>query len=171
MDIKQSIEKFNSAIQKNAYSDKLEAMAAFNNVLDKHPKKEWIKDNRGVFYIPIRIVEQTLRSFFGVYQVEMIGQPNILGNSVVCSVHLKVFHPVMQEWLTYAGTGAVPIQLDKGAGAMDIDKMKRDALHKNTPAALSFAVSNAAKKIGKIFGSHLNGIDDIMQFSLISKDE
>jgi len=171
MDIKQSIEKFNSAITKNEYKDKLEAMAAFNNVLDKHPKKEWIKDNRGVFYIPIRVVEQTLRSFFGVYQVEMIGQPQVLANSVVCSVHLKVFHPVMQEWLIYAGTGAVPMQLDKGANVMEIDKLKRDALHKNLPAALSFAVSNASKKIGKIFGSHLNGIDDITQFTLIQEDE
>ena len=33
---------------------------------------------------------------------------------------------------------------------------KKDALHKNLPAAYAFAVKNAAKKIGAIFGADLN---------------
>lgn len=144
----------------------------FNETLNKPPRPEWIKSNRysqNAKYLPIRIVENMLRSIFGIYQVEMIGAPHILGNCVVVSVHLKVLHPVLGEWLTYAGTGAVPIELkatktdkegkvlEEGArNALDFERINLKALHKNVPAALSFAVSNAAKKIGKRFGSDLN---------------
>jgi hypothetical protein len=137
----------------------------FNNYLNKPPKLEWVKVNKhaqNAKYLPIRIVESLLRSFFGVYQVEMNGQPHIIGNSVVVSVQLKVFHPILKEWLTYAGVGAVPIQLEQGANPLEFDKIKAKALHMNIPAAKSFAVSNAAKALGRIFGSDLNN-DEISQ--------
>lgn len=137
----------------------------FNEYLAKAPKKEWVQVNKhaqNAKYLPIRIVENLLRSFFGVYQVEMNGQPHIIGNSVVISVHLKVYHPILKEWLVFAGVGAVPIQLEAGASPLEFDKMKAKALHMNIPAAKSFAVSNAAKSIGRIFGSDLNN-DEISQ--------
>lgn len=141
----------------------------FAKALDKTPHPSWVRVNQysnGAKYIPIRAVEQLLRTYFGAYQTEMIGQPIIIGNSVVVSVHLKVYHPILKEWLTYAGTGAVPIEVAKGASPLDFDQINAKALHKNVPAAKSYAISNAAKSIGKIFGSHLNS-DDPMEVSAI----
>lgn len=135
----------------------------FNELLDHSVPKSWIKSNtasQGAKYLPIRRVEQLLRTYFGVFQVEFAGEPKLIANSVTVCVHLKVYHPVLKEWLSYAGLGSVPVQLDKGAPAADISKIKRMALHKNAPAALSFAVNNAAKKIGRIFGSDINNSDD-----------
>lgn len=143
------------AFDQKSFSD----LKQFNEALNKAPLAQWIKVNKfsdNAKYIPIRVVESVLRSFFGVYQVEMVGQPHIIGNSVVVSVHLKVYHPVLKEWLVYAGVGAVPIELEKGASPLQFDQIKSKALHKNIPAAKSFAVSNAAKSIGKIFGADLN---------------
>jgi len=142
----------------------MKELVQFNQVLDRDPSPNMIKTNQfsnGAKYVPIRAVETMLRTIFGVYQVEMIGQPHIVGNSVVVSVHLKVYHPVLKEWVTYAGTGAVPIQVEQGAHPTDFTKINSKALHKNVPAAKSFAVSNAAKSIGRIFGSHVNSTDDL----------
>src|SRR6056297_2112446 len=131
----------------------------FNKKLDVSPPAKWLENSpagHGVKYIPIRIIETVLRTYFGVYQVEFASPVKLIANSVVAEVHLKVYHPVLKEWLCYAGVGAVPIQLQKGASVMEIDKMNKMAMQKNAPAALSFAVSNAAKKIGKVFGSEIN---------------
>jgi hypothetical protein len=135
-------------------------LLSFNRMLDKDPPKSWVKKNQGVSYMPIRIKEDLLRSIFGVFQTEIVGVPRILGNSIVVDVHLKVYHPLMQEWITYAGTGAVPIQTEKGAGPLEFDKINPMALHKNVPSALSFAISNAANKIGRLFGAGLNSKAD-----------
>lgn len=67
-----------------------------------------------------------------------------------------VFNPLLGQWQKYAGVGAVPIEVAKDAHPTDFTKINSKAMHKNVPAALSFAVNNAAKKIGKLFGSHLN---------------
>ena len=88
--------------------------------------------------------------------MEMVGQPHVIGNSVVVSVHLKVFHPILKEWIVLAGTGAVPIELEKNAKPLEFDKINPKGPHKNIPTAKSFAVSNAAKQLGEIFGSDLN---------------
>ena len=165
-----NLDIINKQIKELGLPDKLKAMQAFNKILDSPPKTAWIRKNNGVEYIPIRTIEDLLKSFFGAYQVEMVGEPKLIVNSIVVNVHLKVYHYLTGEWLVYAGTGAVPIQTQRGAGPNDVDKIIPTALHKNVPAALSFAVSNAAKKIGKVFGSGLNGDDGINQFSLL-KDE
>lgn len=145
----------------------------FKALVNTSPRKSWIKTNKfsqNAKYLPIGIVEELLSGIFPFWQVEHHGEPKILGNSVVMSVHLKVFNPLLGQWQTYAGVGAVPIELeadklDKKTGevikegarnALDFERINSKALHKNVPAALSFAVNNAAKKIGKLFGSHLN---------------
>lgn len=131
----------------------------FRMIVNQPPKAAWIKTNKysqNAKYLPIRVVEQLLNRMFPFYQVEQHGDVKILGNSVVVSVHLKVYNPLLNDWLTYAGIGAVPIEVEKGSSPIDFDKINAKAMHKNVPAAMSFAVSNAAKKIGRLFGSHLN---------------
>lgn len=137
------------------YSD----LSTFKSLINTDPRKEWIKQNpysQNAKYLPIRIVEELLSKVFPFWQVEQNGEAKILGNSVVISVTLKVYHPILDQWLSYAGIGAVPIEVKKGAHPTDFTQINPKAMHKNVPAALSFAVNNASKKIGRVFGSHLN---------------
>lgn len=139
-------------------------LTELKDILKSHPRSSWIKTNQysnNARYLPIRIVEELLSGLFPFWQVEQQGQPHILGNSVVISVQLKVLNPLLGQWMSYAGVGAVPIELEKGAAPTDFSKINPKALHKNVPAALSFAVSNAAKKLGPLFGSHLNSNETI----------
>lgn len=131
----------------------------FNALVNSAPRGSWVKTNKysqNAKYLPIRIVEELLNEVFPFWQAEQKGEPTILGNSIIISVQLKVYHPLLGQWLSYPGVGAVPIEVAKGAHPTDFTKISPKALHKNVPAALSFAISNAAKKIGKLFGSHLN---------------
>lgn len=141
---------------------KYTSLSDFKGLLNTSPRKQWIKQNKysqSANYLPIRIVEELLSEIFPFWQVEQVGEPKILGNSVVVSVQLKVFNPLLGQWLSYAGVGAVPIEIEKGGHPTDFTKMNSKAMHKNVPAALSFAISNAAKKLGKLFGSHLNSTE------------
>lgn len=134
-------------------------LASYKKLIDTSPRKAWIRQNKfsqNASYLPIRIVEELLNGVFPFWQVEHVGEPKILGNSVVISVQLKVYNPILNQWLSYAGVGAVPIEVKAGAHPTDFTQINPKALHKNVPSALSFAVSNAAKKIGRLFGSHLN---------------
>lgn len=136
----------------------------YNNLVMSSPRNTWVKTNKysqNAKYLPIRIVEELLTGIFPFWQVEQVGEPKILGNSIVISVNLKVFHPLLGQWLNFAGVGAVPIEVERGAHPTDWTKINSKGLHKNVPAALSFAISNAAKKIGKLFGSHLNSSETI----------
>lgn len=155
-------------------AQKLKNLILFNKkYLNRPPEPHWIAVNKwanNAKYIPIRIIENLLWSTFGVWQAEQIGKPQIIGNCVEVTIQLRVFHPVIQDWITLPGTGAVPIELkatkidqktkaviEEGArNALDFERINPKALHKNVPAALSFAINNAAKKLGKRFGSDLN---------------
>jgi len=143
---------------------KYSTLTEFNTLVMSAPRKEWIKTNKysqNAKYLPIRIVEELLSGVFPFWQVEQVGDPKILGNSIVISVQLKVFNPLLNQWLSFAGVGAVPIEVKSGAHPTDFTKINPKALHKNVPAALSFAINNAAKKIGRLFGSHLNSSETI----------
>lgn len=139
-------------------------VSTFKALVSTSPRPEWIKTNKysqNAKYLPIRIVEELLSEVFPFWQVEQVGEAKILGNSVVVSVTLKVYNPLIGQWLSYSGIGAVPIEVKSGAHPTDFTQINPKALHKNVPAALSFAISNAAKKIGKLFGSSLNSIETI----------
>jgi len=148
-----------------------ERLIDFNKMLDHEPPKEWVKINKNFDnskYLPIRIVEALLKSVFGVYQIEESNPVRIVSDNIIYSVSLKVYHPVIKEWLTYSGIGSSPLRSnDKGISI---------ALHGNAPMARAFAVTNAAKSLGKLFGSHLNNLEDEMidiysdEFKKIKKD-
>ena len=139
--------------------EKLNNLARFNELIDRPPNPRHVDTNQysqGAKYLPIRVVESTLRIIFPAHQIVSLSDPLVIGNSVVMRARIKVLHPVMMEWFEYDGVGAVPIEVKKGHSPLDFDNINPKALHKNVPAAYSFAVSNAAKKIGRVFGSHLN---------------
>lgn len=137
------------------YSD----ITEFKNILNATPKPKWIHSNKyanGAKYISIHVIEDLLNKIFPFWELKQIGEAKILGNSVVVSVELRVFNPLINQWISYAGIGAVPIELKGGSDPTDLSQINPKALHKNVPAAMAYATKNAAKKIGRIFGSHLN---------------
>ena len=60
------------------------------------------------------------------------------------------------------GIGASPLQTNKDAGAIEFDKIKSNAVMLAAPSAESYAIKDAAEKLGKLFGKDLNRSDKIM---------
>lgn len=139
-----------------------------NKLLNEEPPKAWLKDHpmaKGVKYIPIERVEYMLTRIFKKWNVE-VRQVQVIANSIVVTVRLYYQDVLSNEMLWQDGIGASPIQTDKGAGAMDWNKTKNDAVMKAAPAAESYAVKDAAEKIGKLFGKDMNRADKIMYDTL-----
>jgi len=139
-----------------------------NILLNAEPAKGWIKQHpmfKKVKYIPIERVEWLLTRIFTRWWIE-VKSIQMIANSVVVTVRLHYQDVLSNETLWQDGIGAAPLQTDSGAGAIEWDKVKNDAVMKAAPAAESYAVKDAAEKIGKIFGKDLNRADKIMYDSL-----
>ena len=101
----------------------------------------------------------------------------LMANSSVVTVRLHYLDPISGEWDWQDGIGAAPLQTDKDAGATDWQKIKSDAVMKSVPAAESYAIKDAAEKLGKLFGKDLNRADKILydtlqgKFDNVSPDE
>jgi len=139
-----------------------------NVLLNQPPKSEWIKEHpfaKGVKYIPIERIEFLLTRLFIKWRVE-VKSIQVIANSCVVTIRLHYQNVEDNEWSWQDGIGAAPIQTKKGEGAMDVEKTLPDAVMKAAPAAESYAVKDAAEKIGKIFGKDLNRKDEIIYDSL-----
>jgi hypothetical protein len=126
-------------------------------LVNQNPKDTWIRQHpmtKGD-YIPIERVEWLLTQVFIDWKVE-VKTVQVIANSVVVTVRLYYYNQIKKEWYWQDGIGASPIQTDKGAGAMDWNAVKSDSVMKAAPAAESYAVKDAAEKIGKLFGRDLN---------------
>lgn len=157
---------------------------AFQILVNQEPKKEWLKnhptakvkvrDDKGNIrevpakYIPIERIEWLLINIFLKYKVK-IKKVKLIANSVLVIVRLKYYNHIDKEWLWQDGVGAAPLQTDKNAGAADFTSLKSHAVQMAAPAAESYAVKDAAEKIGRLFGRDLNRADTISFESLIDK--
>lgn len=144
-------------VEKAFKNDKL------NLLLNQTPPVNWVKKHpfaKGVEYIPIEKVEFMLTRIFQEWRVEVMGW-QALFNSVAVHIRLHYRNPVSGEWSYHDGLGAVGVQTDAGASAAELDKIKSDAIMKALPAAESYAVKDAAEKLGKLFGKDLNRKDVI----------
>lgn len=145
----------------------------FEKGVMRQPDKRWIKtqkaDGKDIPYLPISHIENLLRKYyFGLYQMEICGYSMIV-NEVVVHARIKVFHPVIRQWMNYDGIGSVPVQQDQGTAVREfMNTKKTKAIQKNLPAAYALALKNAAKKIGKVFGGDLGRTmeDDYTPFNL-----
>ena len=126
-----------------------------------------VKSKVPIQYLPIERVEALLTVLFIRWHVE-VRQVQVIANSVVVTVRLFYQDVLSNAELWQDGVGAAPIQTDSGAGAMDWNATKSDAVMKAVPAAESYAVKDAAEKIGKIFGKDLNRADQILYDELAS---
>lgn len=140
-----------------------------NALLNQQVPQTWIKEHpfaKNVRYIPIERVEFMLTKIFGEWRVEVKREGQMFNSVYVC-VRLHFKNPTTGEWQFHDGLGAVGVQTDKGASASDLSAIKQDAIMKALPAAESYAVKDAAEKLGKIFGKDLNrkeAIDFSMTF-------
>lgn len=143
---------------------------ALQLLLNQEPKKEWLKAHPMVqvkqgdryvplLYLPIERVEWLLINVFIKHRVK-IKSVKLIANSVVVTVRLKYFDHINKEWNWQDGVGAAPLQTDKGAGATDSNAIKSAAVQMAAPAAESYAVKDAAEKIGRLFGRDLNRADN-----------
>lgn len=142
-----------------------------NVLLNQPPKDAWIKQHpivKNVKYIPIERVEYLLTSIFIKWNVE-VKIVQLIANSVVVTIRLHYMNPITNEMEYQDGIGASPLQTNKDAGATDWTQIKSDAVMKSAPAAESFAVKDAAEKIGNLFGKDLNRADKILYDSLVGK--
>lgn len=134
-----------------------------NILLNQPPKQEWVKQNKyanNTNYIPIEKVEYLLTSIYQNWKVE-IKETTVIANSIVVTVRLHVQSPITGEWDWQDGIGASPIQTQSGAAATDFTKVNTSAVQMAAPAAESYAIKDAAEKLGKIFGKDINRKDVI----------
>lgn len=140
-----------------------------NVLLNQPPREDWVKKHpfaANVKYLPIERVEFLLTMLFLDWRVE-VKNIMVIANSVVVTIRLHYQNIINNEWSWQDGIGACPIQTEKGAGAMDWNKTNNDAVMKAAPAAESYAIKDAAEKLGKIFGKDLNRKDVIGYESLL----
>lgn len=138
-------------------------------LLNQDPPKEWIKRNEmanNTLYLPIDKVEFLLSSLFIKWSVQVIDF-KLIANSVSVHIRLTYQSPLDGEIYSQDGLGAAPLQTDKGAGATDFDKIKNAAVQMALPAAESYAIKDAAEKIGRIFGKDLNR-KDLLPYAMMS---
>ena len=138
-------------------------------LLNQEPPKDWVQVNKlanNSNYIPIDKVEYLLTRLFVKWWVEVLDF-KIIANSV--SVHIRLFYisPITGETLHQDGLGASPLQTDKDKGAIDFNFIKNAAVQMALPAAESYAIKDAAEKIGRIFGKDLNR-KDLMNYNSLS---
>lgn len=145
----------------------LQKDSAIQVLLNKDPNPTWqkehptvkVKDVKGNYvplkYLPVERVEWLLTMLFLRWRVE-IKSVQMIANSVVVTVRLHYFDHALGEWNWSDGVGAAPIQIDSGNGAIDFSKMKFAAIQMAAPSAESYALKDAAEKLGKIFGKDMN---------------
>jgi len=132
-------------------------METFAKLVNTAPVPEKIKTHQGYDYLPISTVEKELdRVYFGLVQYECISYQQIF-NEVACHARIKVFHPVINQWMNYDGLGSAVLQQDKDTKVADfMHHKKANAGQLTYPKAYAEAIKNAAKKIGKRFGADIN---------------
>lgn len=159
-------------LYKNDSLPVLHKAAQFQVLVNEEPKPEWIKRHpqTGDPYIPIERIEWLLINVIMRYRVEIIDHKQI-ANSVSVHIRLHYFDPVFGDWTYHDGLGAAPLQTDKGAGAIEWDKIKAHAVQIGAPAAESYAIKDAAEKIGKLFGKDLNRKEQISYRNVADKYE
>ena len=146
----------NSEIQKSLV---LAELNRFNSVINAEPKADEIKVNKfanNSKYIPIGILENKLDEMFnGLWQTENF-KSQVIGNEIVGSIDLLVYHPVLNFWLKRTGTAGVMIRFKKDTDFTDIRNKIINTLVMDYPHLEALCINSAVRKLGKVFGRDLN---------------
>lgn len=139
----------------------LSEKSTLREALNVNPPKDWVKTNKYANdskYMPIGRIESLLDSIFQDWQVE-IKSVSQLAQSICAIVRLHYKDPITNEWRYHDGVGATPLKTDKGFTAADLAHIKSDAVQTGAPSAISYAIKDAAKHLGNLFGKSLNRED------------
>lgn len=144
-----------------------------NLLLNQPPHNKWIKNHPLATvvndksetvksrYIPIDKIEFLLTRIFQKWKVEIMRE-GVMFNSVYVTVRLWYLNPINGEWEFHDGAGAKSVQTDKGFSAADLSHIKDAGVQMAFPAAVSYAIKDAAEHLGTVFGRDLNRRDGIM---------
>lgn len=152
-------------------------------MLLKNPKNVKTLSGLNTEYVPIYQVEESLDRVFGVLGWSWkVSDVKVELTSAVVSGTLCL--KIGDKWVEYmSGVGAAPLQFDdyykrdargqkiisggkpvfSRALRYDPQALKNNALQIAVPSANSFALSNAAARLGKLFGRNLNGREPVSQ--------
>lgn len=133
----------------------------FLQVVNMSPPANWVKDHptaKNVKYIPIERIELLLTRIFQEWRVEILREGQ-LAQSIFVTVRLHYLDPITHEWRWQDGVGAAPLQTNKDSSAADLANIKSNAVMIGLPAAESYALKDAAEKIGRLFGKDINRRD------------
>lgn len=124
------------------------------------------KRHNGLEYMPIFEIERQLDNFFGkTHWFWRIDDVKTELTSVIVRGELCVDFSGSYHFVDYmGGVGAVPLQFDAYVidghktreNRYDQQALKPNAHQLAVPSASSFALSNAASRLGKVFGRNLN---------------
>lgn len=134
-----------------------------NLLLNQPPHAGWLKKHpmtKGD-YLPIDKVEWLLTRIFQEWRVEIRSITTIF-QSVCVHIRLHLRNPLTGEWFYQDGAGAAPVQTDAGKSAADLAAIKNGAVQMAVPSAESYAIKDAAEKLGTLFGKDLNRRDTVM---------
>lgn len=135
----------------------LKQMDEYLEVVNLTPPDDWLQKHpmaANTKYLPIGRIETMLTKLFQEWKVEVLREGQML-NSVYCVVRLHYKHPI-SGWTYQDGIAAVPVKTKKGEDPSNLSAILNDAIQTGLPAAESFAIKDAAEKIGKIFGKDIN---------------
>ncbi len=140
-------------------------------ILNQSPHESWIKKNdiaNNTLYLPIDKIEFLLTYLFIDWWVEIINY-SLLANSAVCHIRLHYTIRLGDQVVTkfQDGIGASPLQTNKGAKPSDYSEIKNNSVQLAMPSAETYAIKDAAEKIGRIFGRDLNR-KDLINYDSIS---
>lgn len=121
-------------------------------------------------YVPVEVVEEALRQVF-FRQVDFIIKQSYRDlNSFIVVASIQYKDPITNDLRVIDGIGAKALQQEKGAAIYDFNtSMKSNALELGVGNAYSRAVKNAAKKLGKLFGSDLNRDEEVESVVVFNK--
>jgi len=134
----------------------------FNVLMNQPPAESWVKQHpfiKNHNYIPIERIEYLLTRVFILWKVEIISY-KLIANSMATHIRLHYLHPVTNQWEYQDGIGASALQTNKDANPTDITQIKTSAVMMSAPASETFAIKDAAEKLGKLFGKDINRKDE-----------
>ncbi len=164
--------------------DALETSAELALLLNSEPMPKWLlvddgkskqpvmynpKEHKGLIpYIPIDRIKWLLSRIFVEWQID-VKQSYQLWNGVGVAVRIHYRHP-SGEWRFTDGVGAAPVQFKSGTSPLP-ENLNQKSIQKALPSAESFAVKNAAKKLGRLFGARLTKQDEEMDYDFSGRFE
>lgn len=148
-------------------------------MLNAEPKPEWVKTHpyikvdtiiNGIKqkvpykYLNIDRIEYLLKKIFKRYRIEVLNVDSAF-NGVYVTARIHYLHPIRGTWEYHDGVGAKDLQVKSGSTSADLSSLNNGAITMAIPMAKTFAIKNACSHFGRMFGSELNGPND-MDYSL-----